>query len=66
MIKKITQRQNKTKEDIRKKLLKKEIGCEIIRINPNGKGFDIYVEISKIYNYIIKLTQTFLIDKISN
>ena len=66
MIKKITQRQNKTKEDIRKKLLQKEIGCEIIRINPNGKGFDIYVEISKIYNYIIKLTQTFLIDKISN
>ena len=24
----------------------------VIRINPDGKGFDVYVEISKIYNHI--------------
>ena len=33
----------------RQKAIKKEIDCEFIRIDPDGKDFDIYVEI---YNHI--------------
>ena len=33
----------------RQKAIKKEIDCEFIRIDPDGKDFDIYVEV---YNHI--------------
>ena len=32
--------------------MEKELDCEYIRINPDGKEFDIYLEIGKIYNHI--------------
>ena len=36
----------------RKKSIEKELDCKFIRINPDGKDFDVYVEIDKIYNHI--------------
>ena len=33
---------------------KKKLDCKFVRINPDGKGFDVYVEISKIYSHIKK------------
>ena len=37
----------------RQKALEKELGCEFIRINPAKANFSIFVEISKIQNYIV-------------
>ena len=49
--------------------MEKELDCEYIRINPDGKEFVIYIEIGKIYNHIKesnkKLTKKSIIDKIS-
>ena len=50
------------------------LGCEFIRINPAKESFDIFVEISRIQNYIVaankklieESTKKYLIDKVSN
>ena len=39
------------------KALEKELCFEFVRINPTKKNFNIFVEISKIQNYIVKLTK---------
>ena len=39
------------------KAIEKELGCEFIRINPDRKDYDGYVEIGKIYNHVIKSTK---------
>ena len=39
-------------ETKRQKTIEKEIDCEFIRINPDGKDFDVYLETGKIYNHI--------------
>ena len=41
----------------RQKALEKELGCEFIRINPTKENFNIFVEIGKIQNYIVKSTK---------
>ena len=54
----------------RKKALEKELGCEFIRINPTKENFNIFVEIGKIQNYIVKSTKKStkesLMDELSN
>ena len=40
------------KEIERQKAIEKELDSEFIRINPDGKDYDEYVEFSKIINYI--------------
>ena len=60
-------------ETERQKAIEKKLDCEFIRINPDGKDFDVYVEIGKIYNHIKESnkkltkesTKKSLIDKIS-
>ena len=46
----------KTKKEDREKYLKKYLGCEFIRINPDKDDFDVYVEIGKICNHNNKST----------
>ena len=41
----------------RQKATENEFCCEFIRINPGNKNFDIFVEIGKIQNYIVKSTK---------
>ena len=36
----------------RQKALEKELGCEFVRINPAKEGFNIFIEIGRILNYI--------------
>ena len=36
----------------KKKAIEKELGCEFIRISPDVKDFDEYVETAKRYNHI--------------
>ena len=36
----------------RQKAIEKELDCEFIRVNHDGKDFDVYVEIGNIYNHI--------------
>ena len=43
----------------RQKVLEKELNCIFIRINPDEKDFNIFIEISKIHRHI----KMFLIDK---
>ena len=38
----------------RQKAIENKISCEFIRINPSQKDFNIFVEIGKIQNYIVK------------
>ena len=38
----------------RKNKVKEKLGCKFIRINPDQKDYDIFVEIGKINNYIVK------------
>ena len=38
----------------RKKAIKKELGCKFIRINPVKENFNIFLEIGKTQNYILK------------
>ena len=45
------------KEIERQETIKKELGCEFIRINPDKNDFDIDVEIGKIHNHFIKSTK---------
>ena len=40
------------KENEREEKIKKELGCKFIRINPDAKNYDIFVEIGKIKDYI--------------
>ena len=40
-----------------KKTLGKELNCEFIRTNPAKEKFDIFVEIGKNQNYIVKSTR---------
>ena len=42
----------KKKENEREEKIKKELGCKFIRINPDAKNYDIFVEIGKIKDYI--------------
>ena len=44
----------KNKEEEEEKAIEKELGCEIIIINPDGNDFDICVEVGKISNHINK------------
>ena len=41
----------------RQKAIRKALGCEFIRINPAKENFDIFIEIGKIQNYIVKSTK---------
>ena len=57
----------------RQKAIEKELGCEFVRIDPDVKDYDKYVEIGKIYKHVNestkkitkKSTKKSLIDKIS-
>ena len=53
------------KENEREEKIKKELGCKFIRINPDAKNYDIFVEIGKIQNHIIESTKKSLIDDLS-
>ena len=58
----------------RQKVLEKEPGCKVIRINPAKENFNVFVEIGKIQNYIVNLTKKLteeptkksLMDELSN
>ena len=41
----------------REEKIKKELGCKFIRISPDTENYDIFVEIGKIQNDIIKSTK---------
>ena len=41
----------------RQKTIENIIGCEFIRINPAKENFNIFVEIGRIQNYIVKSTK---------
>ena len=45
------------------KALEKELNCVFIRINPDGKCFNIFKEINKIHRQIKKSSRKSLIDK---
>ena len=45
--------------------MKKDLDCKFIRINPDEKDFDEYLEVGKIYNHINKSFKKPLINKIS-
>ena len=49
----------------RQKTLEKELDFVFIRINANGKNFNIFKEINKIHRHIKKLTKKSLIDDLS-
>ena len=49
----------------RQKALERELYCVFIRINPDGKDFNILKIINEIYRHIKKLSKKSLIDKIS-
>ena len=55
----------KCKEVEKEKAIKDHLDCEFIRINPDEKDFDMYVEVSKIHNHIKQSSKKSLIDKIS-
>ena len=46
----------KKKENEREEKIKEKLGCKFIRINPDAKNYDIFVEISEIQNHIIEST----------
>ena len=56
-MKKDTLREMKKKENEREEKIKKEIGCKFIRNNPDSENYDVFVEIGKIQNHIIKSTK---------
>ena len=43
---------DKCKEIEKGNAIKEDLDCKFIRINPDEKDFDVYVEIGKIYNHI--------------
>ena len=56
---------NLSNETERQKALEKELDCLVIKINPDGKNFNIFKEINKIHRHIKKLTKKLLIDDLS-
>ena len=46
----------KTREEEKEKHLRDQLGCKIIRINPNAEDYDIFTEIGEIHNHIIEST----------
>ena len=42
----------KNKKEKRENKIKMELVCQIIRINPDEKDFNIFIEIGKTYNHI--------------
>ena len=48
----------------RQKAIEKELGCVLIRINPDEENFDVFKAINEIYRHIKKSTKKSLIDKI--
>ena len=42
----------KEKKNEREEKIKKGLGCKFVRINSDAEGFDIFLEISKIQNYM--------------
>ena len=53
------------KENEREEKIKKELGCKFIRINPDAENYDVFLEIGKIQNHIIKSTKKSPIDDLS-
>ena len=53
------------KENEREEKIKKELGCKLIRFNPDAENYDIFVEIGKIQNHIIEPAKKSLIDDLS-
>ena len=49
----------------RERVIKKELGCVFIRINPDEENLNIFRAINKIHRHIKKSTKKSLIDKIS-
>ena len=45
------------KEKIRENEIKQKLQCEFIRINSDKEGFNIYVELANIENYMPDLTK---------
>ena len=39
-------------------VIEKKLGCKFIRIDPDTKHYEIFVEISKTHNHIIESTKT--------
>ena len=56
---------NLSNEIERQKALEKELDCAFIRINPDGKNFNIFKEINKIHRHIKKSTKKSLVDDLS-
>ena len=56
---------NEYKELERENAIKEHLDCKFIRINPDEKDFDMYVEIGKIYNHVNRSSEKSLIEKIS-
>ena len=50
----------------RQKAIEEELGCKFIRINPDKEDFDIFIEIGRIQNHIIKSNKEIVIDDISD
>ena len=56
---------NKDYEIKRQKAIEKELGCVLIRINPDEENFNIFKAINEIHRHIKASTKKSLIDKIS-
>ena len=56
---------NLSNETERQKALEKELDCLVIKINPDGKNFNIFKEINKIHRHIKKSTKKSLVDDLS-
>ena len=50
----------------RQKAIEKELNCKFIRINPAKENFDIFTEIGRIQQFIVKSRKKNVIDDISN
>ena len=48
---------NTSNEIERKKAIEKELGYEFIKINLDAENYDIFIQIGKIHNHIIKSTE---------
>ena len=60
-----TDRDEKKKVNESKVKIKKQLGCKFIRINPDAENYDVFLEIGKIQNHIIKSTKKSPIDDLS-
>ena len=50
----------------RQKAIEKELNCKFIRINPAKENFDIFTEIGRIQQFVVKSRKKNVIDDISN